>query len=149
MTESQTNKTVKTPWHLWTVGIIGLLWNAMGALDFVMTQTKNEEYMSAFTPEQLTFFYGIPMWAVITWAIAVWGGVFGSIFLLLRKSIAVWIFLASFIGMTITSIQNYVLSNGLEVIGDTFSLVFTAVIFIVAIALYFYARAMQQRNILA
>ena len=67
--------TQPTPWHLWAVGVVGLLWSAMGAMDYVMTQTHNEAYMSAFTPEQLAFFYGIPIWAVATWAIAVWGGV--------------------------------------------------------------------------
>jgi len=41
MVESQVNKTVKAPWHLWTIAIIGLLWNLMGAMDFVMTQTRN------------------------------------------------------------------------------------------------------------
>ena len=45
-----------TPWHLWVVGVVGLLWSAMGALDYVMTQTKNKSYMSNFTPEQLEFF---------------------------------------------------------------------------------------------
>jgi hypothetical protein len=74
------------------VGIGGLLWSAMGALDFVMTQTRNERYLSAFTPEQLTFFYSLPTWAIATWAIAVWGGVVGAIFLLLRKRVAVLVF---------------------------------------------------------
>ena len=146
MTES--NTTTKAPWHLWVVGIVGLLWSAMGAMDYVMTQTQNEEYMAAFTAEQLEFFYGFPVWVEASWAIAVWGGVVGAIFLLFRKSLAVTLFLVSFIAMVITSIHNYGLSNGLEVIGDTFSLVFSAIIFLVALGLYLYARAMQQRGVL-
>ena len=43
----------RAPWHLWVVGIISLLWNAMGAFDYLMSQTRNEQYMAAFTPEQL------------------------------------------------------------------------------------------------
>ena len=148
MAESQTRKADKTPWHLWLIGVVGFLWSSMGAMDYVMTQTKNESYMSAFTPEQLSFFYGLPSWVVAAWAIAVWGGVVGSIFLLLRKGIAVWIFLASLVGILITSFQNYVLSNGFEVIGDTFSLVFTLIIFVVALGLYLYSRTMQRRGVL-
>ena len=49
-----------TPRHVWVVGGIALLWNAFGAMDYVMTQTKNEAYMSSFTPEQLEFFSGFP-----------------------------------------------------------------------------------------
>ena len=82
---SESNTTTKAPWHLWVVGIVGLLWSAMGAMDYVMTQTKNVEYMAAFTPEQLDFFYGLPTWIVASWSIAVWGGVVGAIFLLFRK----------------------------------------------------------------
>jgi len=33
-------------------------------MDYVMTQTKNEAYMSGFTPEQLAFFYSFPAWVV-------------------------------------------------------------------------------------
>lgn len=145
---SESNTTTKAPWHLWVVGIVGLLWSAMGAMDYVMTQTKNVEYMAAFTPEQLDFFYGLPTWIVASWSIAVWGGVVGAIFLLFRKSLAVTLFLVSFIAMVITAIHNYGLSNGLEVIGDTFSLVFSAIIFVVALLLYLYARAMKQRGVL-
>jgi hypothetical protein len=99
-------------------------------------------------PEQLAFFIGFPAWIVFTWAIAVWGGVIGAIFLLLRKGIAVWMFFASLVAMLITTFQNYVLSNGMEVIGDTFSLVFTAIIIVIALGLLFYSRVMLRRCVL-
>ena len=104
--------------------------------------------MAAFTPEQLVFFYGFPTWVVAAWALAVWGGVIGSILLLLRRGEAVWVFLASFIAMVMTTIHNFVFSNGMEVMGDTFSLVFSALIFVVALALFLYARAMKQQGVL-
>ena len=149
MSEMQQSNGVSTPVHFWVVGIVALLWSAMGAYDYVMTQTRNDAYMSAFTPEQLSFFYSFPAWVVAAWAIAVWGEVLGVLLLLLRRSLAVWVFLASLIGMVITTIHNYLLSNGMEVAGDAFSLVFTAVIFGIALALFLYARAMGKRGILS
>ena len=137
-----------TPWHLWVVGVFALLWSAMGAMDYVMTQTRNAAYLSAFTAEQLAFFNGIPTWAVATWAIAVWGGVLGAIMLLIRRSHAVWLFLASLIAMVITAFQNYALSNGMEVMGDAFSLGFNAAIFVCALLFFIYARAMRERAVL-
>ena len=139
----------RAPWHLWVVGIAAVLWNAVGALDYVMTQTRNAAYMSAFTPEQLAFFYGLPAWTVAAWATGVWGGVLGSLLLLLRRQLAEWVFLASLVGVALTTLQNYVLSNGLEVMGGPGSVLFTAVIFLVAIGLYLYARAMRERGIIA
>ena len=148
MSESQSNNPVKAPWHLWVIGIVGLLWNAMGAMDYVMSKTKNEQYMAAFTAEQLEFFYGFPIWVNAAWAIAVWGSVIGTILLLLRKGSAVWVLLVSFLAMVVTAIHNYGLSNGMEVVGDTFSLVFTALIFLVGLALYLYAKAMHTKGVL-
>ncbi len=138
-----------TPRHLWVVGVIALLWNAVGAMDYVMTQTRNDAYMSSFTPEQLEFFYGFPAWVVAAWAIAVWGGVIGSVLLLSRKRFAVQAFLVSLTAMVITTIHNYVLSDGFEIMGDPFALLFTAAIFLAAVALLLYARAMQRRGVLA
>ena len=148
MSESRETAATGAPWHLWLIGIVALIWNAMGALDYVMTQTRNEAYMSGYTPEQLSFFYGLPPWVDAAWAIAVWGGVLGALLLLFRQRHAVWVFFASLIAMVLTTIQNYVLSNGIEVMGDAFSLGFTAAIFLISLALFFYARVMQKQKIL-
>jgi uncharacterized membrane protein len=90
-------QTTKTPRHLWVVGIVALLWNLLGAMDYVMTEMKNEAYMSQFTPEQLEFFYGFPAWLVAFWAIAVWGGVLGAVLLLIRMKFAFPVLLVSFL----------------------------------------------------
>ncbi len=138
----------RTPRHLWVVGIVALLWNAVGAMDYLMTQTRNESYMSQFTPEQLSFFYGFPTWVVAFWAIAVWAGVLGAILLLMRKRLAVPVFVASFLAMVVTSFHNYVLSNGAEVTG-LLGLGFSALIFLIAAGLIVYARAMNSKGALA
>lgn len=148
MSEEAVKIKQKAPWHLWAVGVVSLLWNAVGAMDYLMTQTRNEAYMSAFTPEQLEFFYGLPTWTVAAWAIAVWGGVLGSILLLVRTRHAVGVFAVSLLAMIVTSFQNFVLSNGLEVMNDPFSLGFSALIFLISIALVVYARVMFQRGVL-
>jgi hypothetical protein len=148
MSESKATQTTRSPWHLWVIGIIALLWNAIGAMDYIMTETKNQSYMSGFTPEQLAFFYGLPAWVVSAWAIGVWGGVLGSLLLLFRRSLAVWVFLLSLIGIVVTAFHNYVLSNGMNVMGGAFALVFTAVIFLIGLGLYLYARAMNKRGVL-
>ena len=43
----------RTPVHLWIVGVLALLWNLMGAFDYLATQLELEFYMSGFTEEQL------------------------------------------------------------------------------------------------
>ena len=148
MSEETVANQVATPKHLWIVGVLALLWNAVGAFDYLATQTQNESYMSQFTPEQLTFFYGLPTWVVAFWALAVWGGVLGAVLLLLRKRLAVKVLLIAFVSMIITSIHNFALSNGLEVMGSE-GLMFSGLIFVIALGLWLYARAMAARGVLA
>ncbi len=142
-------RPARTPWHVWVVGVVSLLWNSVGAMDFVMTETKNRAYMSGFTPAQLEFYYGFPLWVVAAWGIAVWGGVLGSLLLLLRNRLAVHLFLASFICMILTSIHNYALSDGLKIMGGAEALAFSAVIVVVGALLLFYARSMCGRGVLS
>jgi hypothetical protein len=137
----------KAPRHLWIVGVLAVLWNAVGAFDYSASQLRIESYMSQFTPEQLAYFYGFPAWAIAAWAIAVWGALLGSLCLLLRKAWAVWLFGASIVAMVLTGLYSYVLTDGLAMMG-TGGAIFTAVIWLIAFSLYFYARAMARRGVL-
>ena len=142
------NATVtKAPRHLWIVGVLAVLWNAVGAFDYSASQLRIESYMSQFTPEQLAYFYGFPAWAIAAWAIAVWGALLGSLCLLLRKAWAVWLFGASIVAMVLTGLYSYVLTDGLALMG-TGGAIFTAVIWLIAFSLYFYARAMARCGVL-
>lgn len=140
-------QSVKTPAHLWIIAILALLWNAVGAFDYLATQLQYEPYMSQFTQEQLDYFYGFPAWAVVGWALGVWGAFFGSIALLLRKAWAVWLFGASVLGLVITTFYNFVLTDGTDIMG-TGGAIFSAVIWVIAIALFLYARAMTRLGVL-
>jgi hypothetical protein len=139
--------STKAPVHLWIVGILALLWNAMGAFDYTATQLRLEFYMSEFTPEKLEYFYAFPSWVVAFWAIAVWSSLLGALGLLLRKAWAVWMFGAAILGLAITSVYNFILSDGLAVMGES-AAIFTAVIWVTALLLFFYARAMAKNGVL-
>jgi hypothetical protein len=139
--------TVKTPMHLWIVGLISLLWNAMGAFDYSATELRLEFYMSQFTQEQLDYFYGFPAWVIAAWAIGVWGSLLGSIGLLLRKRWAVPLFGIAILGLAVTTLYNAVLSNGFEIMGDG-AAVFTAVIWVIEVLLLLYSLKMAGRGVL-
>ncbi len=139
--------TMKTPMHLWIIGILSLLWNAIGAFDYSATQLRLDFYMSQFTQEQLDYFYSFPAWADAAWAVGVWGALLGSLTLLLRKAFSVWLFGLSILGMAGTSIFSFVLTDSSSVAGEG-ALMFTIVIWVIALFLFFYARAMAARRVL-
>ena len=139
----------RAPRHLWVVGALAVLWNAMGVFDYSMTQSRNAAYMASFTPEQLAFFYGMPRLVVSAWAVGVFGGFAGSLLLLLRRRLAVGLLLASVLGVVTTTFHNYGLADGMTVAGDVSSLILTAVICVVALGLFLYASVMRARGVLA
>ena len=142
------NQTTKTPFHLWIVSILAILWNAVGAYDYIATQYRIESYMSQFTAEQLEYFYSFPAWMDAAWAVGIWGAFLGSIALLLRKAWAVWLFGASILGLAGSTVYNFVLMDGAAAMGEGAAM-FTGIIWIIALFLYFYAQAMAKRRVLA
>ena len=54
----------RAPRHLWIVGVLAVLWNAVGAFDYSASQLRLDFYMSEFTPDQLAYFYAFPAWAI-------------------------------------------------------------------------------------
>jgi hypothetical protein len=137
----------RTPVHLWIVGVLTLLWNLMGAFDYLATELRFDAYMSQFSQEQLDYFYSFPWWAVAAWAIAVWLALAGSITLLLRRKWAVCLFGTSFLGLIVTTIYNFGLSNGAELMGAG-AVIFTFFIWLIAIFLVLYSWWLTKKGVL-
>src|SRR5687767_13959454 len=93
----------RTPVHLWIVGIVALLWNAIGCYDYLMTRMRNTECFEAMMPAvdpqaMLAWVDGFPIWAQFGWGLGVWGGLIGSLLLLARSRYAMWAFALSLFG---------------------------------------------------
>jgi len=90
-----------TPAHLWIVGFLALLWNAFGCYDYLMTQTANATYLGKIPPDQLAYMNTLPSWLTAFWALGVWGGLVGSVAMLMRSRYSVWAFALSLIGAVV------------------------------------------------
>ncbi len=146
MTDNAMKMTTSTPWHLWAVGAVALLWNGYGGYDYVMTQTNNAAYLAQFTPEQRAYFDSFPMWMEAVWAIGVWGAVLGSVLLLLRSKWAFHAFLASLIAFAVSVVYGQ-MSEGAAVMGTT-GMIFSAAIFLLGLGFVMYSRMMTRKGVL-
>ena len=142
-----TAQPVRTPIHVWIVGIIALIWNAGGAYAYLMTQTENAGYMAQLTPEQVEYYAQFPAWATSVWAIAVWGSVLGSILLLLRSRWAEPVFLVALVGVVVNTIRTTVV-GGWQIMGGAGPIAFSVSIVVIALGLWLYARVMKARGVL-
>ncbi|WP_271077188.1 hypothetical protein [Aurantiacibacter sp. MUD61] len=149
-----TNECAATPWHLWVIGIVTLIWHAGGALDYTMTQTRNADYLQAAADQagvsldvMLDYFTTFPAWADAAWALGVWGGFFGSLLLLFRSRFALYAFAVSLAGLAVSTVYQSTANMPAE-LNTAFTWIFTAVICIVLILLIIYSRAMAAKGVL-
>jgi hypothetical protein len=88
-------------WSFWLISVFMLIWNVMGCINFFVQ--INPEMISSYRENEQAIIQGRPVWATVAFAIAVFGGAFGCLFLMLKKSVAFYIFIASLLGVVVTT----------------------------------------------
>lgn len=134
----------------WVVGVLGVLWSLMGAFDYIMTRAENADYMAAFPPELVNYFYNMPMLLDVTWPIAVWVGFLGWLLILLRKRWAVPAFIVSFIAMII-NFGYMAATGGLALQGDAMgptAHIMTALVVIIGLFAIWFSRRERAKGTL-
>ena len=142
---SDETRAKKTPWHLWVIGAVSLLWNAFGCFDFTMTATRNAAYLEPYPQEMLDYWFAMPLWVWALWVIGVFGGLFASILLLLRRKLAFPLFAASFLAAAISMLVGTLDTDAPRMEGAG---VMSAVIVIIAALFVAYAWWMSRRDAL-
>lgn len=144
-----TNAPVKTPWHIWLVGLIAVLFNSIGVFDFVMSLLQGPKYLASagMTPDQIAHYQQMPGWMMIVWAVGVFGAFLASILLLLRRKQALLVFIVSLAAFLVSLLYTYVLTNGGAVMGRQMAIT-SAVIAGLLVFFSWYSRHMAQRRVL-
>ncbi len=109
--------TNKPTTFYWVIGVIALLWNGMGAMEYLRIELMTPEAIEALPELERSFYESVPVWATAAFAFAVWGGLVGSLFLLLKRKWAKPAFLISFAGILVQLSHNYLVGDAMEVYG--------------------------------
>ncbi len=143
---------VKAPIHLWIVGGLSLLWNAFGGYDYVMTRTRNMDYLSSMpgidANQLLAYIDSYPMFAQIGWGLGVWGAILGSVLLLLRSRHAVTAFALSLLGAVFSLGYQIVGPPGPAGMDEGAMAVMPWIIILIAVALLYYAHRQRMSGVL-
>lgn len=129
--------TTKLPTWYWIVGVFLVLWNGMGVSAYLYDVTLTEADFASMEEGMRGLYENTPIWAKVGYALAVWFGLAGAIFLLLRKSWAVPAFLVSLLGILVQQTHIYFLSDNIEVMGAWGLLLPIAVLLIGAWSVYY------------
>ena len=87
-------------WSFWIIGEVTLIFNVMGAINYFAQM--NADSLALFPEKYRPIIEDRPAWATAAFAIAVFGGSLGCLLLLLRKSAAFYVFIASLLGVIVT-----------------------------------------------
>jgi uncharacterized protein with PQ loop repeat len=83
----------------WVISSIALVWNLMGVFNYLDQVFMTDKVLETLPKEQQILYQDIPAWVTAAFAIAVFSGTLGSLFLLLKKKIASTFFIISFLGI--------------------------------------------------
>ena len=144
-----TDALVKTPWHIWLIGVIAVLFNSIGVFDFVMSMAQGAEYQASagMTPDQIAHYQGMPSWMTVVWAVGVFGAFLASILLLLRRRLALPVFILSLAAFLVSLLYTYVLTDGGAVMGPQMAIA-SAVIAALLVFFIGYSRFMAVAGVL-
>lgn len=134
----------KTPWHLWAVGGLTLLWNAVGGFSFTVTHLGMLADLG-MTDVEISYFDSFPLWANVAWAMGVWGAIGASVLLLLRSRFAVHASIVAILGLIGSNTYQFAMT---EVPESLQSLPLVALIWATTLFVLFYAMRMKNRHVL-
>ena len=142
---------MRTPIHLWVVGLLSLLWGGFGAFDYIKTRMRDTQYLAEMMPTVdpdtfLAWIDGFPIWAQFGWGLGVWSGLAGAVLLLLRNRWAVWAFVLSLAGALLGLGYQLAFAQPLPGAEGPMFTVMPYVIIVVALAQFGYARAMEKKG---
>jgi hypothetical protein len=126
--------TSPAPRWFMVVSVLALLWNLLGVTAFIMQMTMTPEMVSQLPEAEQALYRALPLWVVIAFACAVFGGALGSLGLVLKRRLAVPLLWISLIGVIVQLSHSLFMSNTMEVYGPG-ALVMPIMVLIIAIGL--------------
>jgi hypothetical protein len=127
------------PRSFWIISGVALVWNLVGVAAYVAQVTMTEDALMALPEAESMLYENIPAWATGAFAVAVFGGALGSLLMLLRKSWAIPVFIASLAGILVQTYHSFFVARSIEVYGPG-GLVMPGMILIIALLLVWYSR---------
>ncbi|WP_417800953.1 hypothetical protein [Tenacibaculum sp.] len=123
----------------WIIGVAALVWNGLGVMSYIGQAYMTDEVRATLPEAERALYENIPTWVTAAFAIAVFGGLIGSAFLLMRKKLARPMFLLSLIAIVVQMSYNLFMSRATEVYGPG-SIVMPIMVIVIGVFLLMYSK---------
>ena len=138
------NHQRKTPWHLWIVAIVALLWNASGAYTIIMAQAGKLPNISV---DEAAYYAAQPLWFMVVTDVALVAAIAAAVALLFRSRLAVGLFAVSLAAIVVTNAYDVAAATS-RVLVNQLALIVTILIATIAVLELVYAWVMKKRSVL-
>ena len=135
-----TNSTNKPNALFWVIGVIALVWNA-----YLQQAYNTDAHRAQYSIEQLEIMNNLPTWYTALFAIAVFSGALGCVFMLLKKRASNLLFKVSLFAVFIQTVYNLFMNEGKEFYG-AFEYSMLISIPIIAIFLVMYSKKSYEKG---
>jgi hypothetical protein len=136
--------TRRLHWSFWLIAIAALLWNGLGAVNFIVQMMPGAT--EAYRESEQSIIANRPLWATVGFAVAVFGGTLGAVLLLAKRQMAFYLFVVSLVGTLIAIADPLVRGVGFGM-GEIIGIVAMPIVF--AALLVWYAKFVARKGWLA
>lgn len=116
---SKEKKNVRHSWHLLLIVAVFLFLYGIAVYDYIMTVSHNQTYFEYLRYNQVVidYFENYPLVPLVFWTINVFGGVVTLLLMLMKKEIAFYLSLVTFVSMLLLDFATFGFLNRWNVIG--------------------------------
>ena len=134
------NNSIKIPTWFYVVATVAVIWDAMGVWAYISTMTLSAEALAAMSQAEQEIHNATPAWANGAFAIAVFGGLIGSLLLLLKKSLALPVLIVSLLAILIQMYNAFFIMDSFAVFGPG-GMIMPIMVIVIAVLLVWLANS--------
>ena len=140
------SSNIKPSTRYWLVVILSFLWYAVGVFNYLAQAYITDETLVSFPDEVQLYYTNLPAWVTAAFALAVFGGLLGSVGLFLRKKWASFLFLGSFFAIVAQQFHSFFVQDFIEITIE--KAIMPLLILIIALYMIYYSRKSETEGLL-
>ncbi len=138
-----TNKPTKL---FWIISILALIWNAFGVFQFFVEMSMTEEMLAEYPQDIQNFMHHAPSWFTYAFGIAVFAGALGSLALVMRRKLAQYLLLISFLAVLAMTYYDFAMQNDVIMTAEFSTM--PIIVFVIALFLLLFSRNSKTKSVL-
>ena len=129
----------------YVISSVALVWNLMGVFNYLGQVLMTDEVLKSLPKDQQLMYQDVPSWVTAAFAVAVFSGTVGAIFLLLKKKKSLTFFILSFVGIIVQMTHGLFISENTDNYGASVLLMPLMIIAVGAYLIWYSKKASENR----